>query len=105
MGKKIMALAPLKDVGNNLLKVIGDRDNVVNKNKSTIVSDYLRSVFGDEIYNKILDEQNNQKWYDHRYGDPLPANVDRLLWEVQYVDKNPKNSKEGFILNTKHNLL
>lgn len=105
MGKKIMALAPLKDVGNNLLKIIGDRDNVVNKNKSTIVSDYLRSIFGDEIYNKILDEQNNQKWYDHRYGDPLPANVDRLLWEVQYVDKNPKNSKEGFILNTKHNLL
>ena len=106
MGKKIIGLAPLVDVGNNLLKVIGDRESVVNKGKSTVVSDFLRGIFGDEIYNKISDEQDNQKWYDHTYGEQLPSNVDRLLWEVTHINKKqPSKSSSNFVLNTKHQLI
>jgi hypothetical protein len=60
-GVKIGAYAPSVDQGSNLIGILGERDNLVNKAENSTIDDLMGKVIGEELYNKMYKEVESKE--------------------------------------------
>ena len=95
MGKKVAVYAPMDIQGKNLLKVIGDRDNVTNSKEkdSQNISDFTASIVGKDTYAKLKEVFEKKTWHDYDLNNDksFPKSTDS---EVVLIKAETKKSTD-----------
>jgi|GEM_PF-2493724 len=106
-GVKIGAYAPSVDQGSNLIGILGERDNLVNKAENSTIDDLMGKVIGEELYNKMYKEVESKEWsvYDMTNNKSFPeGKEDSPL--INFVSNKPDYYPGGiFKLNEQHPLI
>ena len=109
MEKRMAVYAPKESQGKNLLKLLGNRENITNNKEkdSQKVSDLTASIIGKELHAKIQDVFDKKTWHEYNLWDKstYPKETDSLVVFIRSKYTNSKGdviSDYIFKLNENH---